>query len=188
MINNSIPDFDHNFVTPPHKGNPTNRSDLSPYICTSIEFCEKFSTSTERISILKSFLTFRELLTTYGMINGFQWIDGSFLENIEQLENRHPRDLDLVTIYWGYDINFQKQLVVKLPEFANPILSKQNYKLDHYPVDAGYSPEVTVENTRYWTQLFSHNRSGVWKGMLSIALNTPIEDANALNYLQTLVP
>ncbi len=33
--------------------------------------------------------------------------------------------------------------------------------------------------TRYWISLFSHNRLGVWKGMLRIALNTPSEDAAA---------
>jgi hypothetical protein len=57
--------------------------------------------------------------------------------------------------------------------------------LDHYPFDAGYSPIFTVEFSRYWVQLFSHNRDAVWKGMLQIGLNTAMEDANALQYLNT---
>ncbi len=119
--------------------------------------------------------------------NAIQWLDGSFLEDIEQLENRDPHDLDLITIYWGYDIPFQQNLVTSVPEFMDPQLSKANLLLDHYPFDAGYSPLQTVEMSRYWAQLFSHNRNGVWKGMLAIHLNTPADDLAAQVHLQNVV-
>src|SRR6478735_7819025 len=95
----SIPDFDHNHVLPPHLGNPTNGDDLSPYKCSSLDLCLKFATSPKRIEILKGLLAFRKKLTEFGVINGFQWLDGSFLENIEISERRNPNDLDLVTFY-----------------------------------------------------------------------------------------
>lgn len=182
-----IPDFDHNYVLPPHLGDPTSIDDVSPYKCTSLEFCERFSTSRERIEILKGFILFRGILNGYGLTNGFQWLDGSFLEDVETNEHRAPNDLDIVTIYWGYDIPFQINLVRRFPEFRDVNLSKQNYKLDHYPFDASESPIVAVDYSRYWIQLFSHNRIGVWKGMLQIALNTPIDDALALQYLNSKI-
>jgi hypothetical protein len=183
-----IPNFDHNLVLPPHTGNPVNFADLSPYPCTSNELCNKFSTSSERIGILKNFLKFRSSLRSLGLLNAIQWLDGSFLEDIEQQAKRAPRDLDCVTIYWGYDRAFQNGLVSSLPEFADPISCKKRFQLDHYPFDAGYSPLNTVEMSRYWAQLFSHNRLGIWKGMLSISVNTPIEDSSALSHLQSLMP
>lgn len=187
---NSIPDFDHNFVLPPHLGDPRGPEQLSPYPCTTLDLIQRFSTSNERRTILRGFLDFRERLRATGLTDGFQWLDGSFLEDIENnpRELRAPRDLDLVTVYWGYDQAFQKTVIATFPEFANPSMAKANFALDHYPFDAGYSPELTVEYARYWMLLFSHNRDGVWKGMLKIALDTPALDNEArllLNSTQT---
>jgi hypothetical protein len=174
-----LPNFDNNLVLPPHLGDPRLPSDLSPYPCTTLDLCQRFSTSPERRAILGKFLDFRERLRTEGLVNGFQWLDGSFLEDIEARESRPPQDLDVVTVYWSYDAAFQTGLVARFPEFANSRLSKATFSLDHYPFDAAYTPEVTVEQSRYWISLFSHNRLGVWKGMLKIDLNTPTDDADA---------
>lgn len=181
-----IPDFDHNYVIPPHLGDPTEKEHLSPYPCTILEFCTKFATSKDRIEILKNFIEFRKLLTKFGIIYGFQWLDGSFLENIEVSEKRSPRDLDIVTFFGGLTFEKQSEIIRDFPAFASPVLSKETYKLDHYAVDFAYRPDVTVENTRYWIQLFTHNRKSIWKGILKLPLNTPIDDEYALNYLATL--
>ena len=162
----AIPAFDHNLVLPPHLGSPVNPSDLSPYTASSVEMAHRFATSNERVRILTGFFNFRERLQNLGLINGFQWLDGSFLEDIESQEGRAPNDLDLVTVYWGYDQGFQQNLAQQMPEFADPMLSKQNYLLDHYPFDAGHNPIATIEYTRYWVQLFTHNRNKIWKGMI----------------------
>ena len=84
-----IPNFDHNNVLPPHLGNPTNRADLSPYSCSILELCHRFSTSNQRIQILKNFVTFRQRMNAMNIVKGFQWLDGSFLEDIEAAESRH---------------------------------------------------------------------------------------------------
>jgi hypothetical protein len=183
-----IPPFDKNLVLPPHVGDPRLPSDLSPYSVSTIELCNRFAFSPDRIAILTRYIQFRERLNALGLINGFQWLDGSFLEDIETAENRAPRDLDVVTIYFGYDIPFQQNLVNQLPEFNDPALSKTNFSLDHYPFDATYHPLNTVQTSHYWIQLFSHNRNAVWKGMLQIPLNTPIDDLQALAYLQNIAP
>lgn len=181
---NAIPDFDHNLVLPPHLGDPTRPTDLSPYPCTTVDLIEKFATSEERRRILEGYLRFRERLREEGLRRAFQWLDGSFLENVEVREGRSPADLDLVTVYWGYDLGFQQGLAEKFPEFGSPAQSKATFGLDHYPFDAGHDPAKTVEWSRYWSQLFSHNRQGVWKGMLRIDLDTETEDALAIQKLQ----
>jgi hypothetical protein len=185
---NPIPEFDHNLVLPPHLGDPVNRGQLSPYPCTTLDLCRRFGRTTERRAILGKFLDFRERLRGEGLTNGFQWLDGSFLEDVETRESRPPRDLDVVTVYWGYDGAFQTNLAGRFREFASPKLSKAAYSLDHYPFDAGFDPTLTLEYTRYWILLFSHNRQGVWKGMLKIELNTPAEDAVAREELAKATP
>jgi hypothetical protein len=181
-----IPDFDHNNVLPPHIGNPVSPNDLSPYFCSIIELCHKFSTSPQRIQILKNFIKFRQKLNSFNIVKGFQWLDGSFLENIELLENRSPKDLDVVTFFGGLTLAELSNVNYTFPEFSNPDLAKSNYLLDHYAVDYSYNPDVTVEQTRYWLQLFTHNRIGVWKGILRLPLNTSIDDQDALVYLNSL--
>jgi len=88
-----IPDFDHNNVLPPHLSNPASRADLSPYPCTVEELCHKFSTSKRRIRILKNLIAFRERMTQFGIVNGFQWLDGSFLENVEVSQGREHQEI-----------------------------------------------------------------------------------------------
>lgn len=179
-----IPAFNYNHVLPPHLGNPTLPDHLSPYECTIIEFCQHFATNPIRVNILKNYLRFRERMNHIGIINGFQWLDGSFTENIEVSEKRPPGDLDVVTFYGGVD---PSALVKVFPEFASPMVSKATYQLDHYPVDFMYDPYVTVEYTRYWIQLFTHKKgTGLWKGILKLPINTPVEDQDALNYLNSL--
>lgn len=181
-----IPEFDHNLVLPPHRGDPRFSADVSPYACTSLELCRRFATSPKRREILEHFLAFRKKIHSSGMTQGYQWLDGSFLEDVETRENRSPEDLDLLTIYWGYSTAFQEQFDLKFPEFSNHNLSKSKYRLDHYPVDIGLSPDLTVDNICYWIQLFSHNRDAVWKGMIRVELDTPEEDDKGLRYLEGL--
>ena len=58
---------------------------------------ERFAISPARAAILRGFLDYRAALHAAGIIVGFQWVDGSFVENIETLEEREPNDMDVVT-------------------------------------------------------------------------------------------
>jgi hypothetical protein len=168
-------------------GSPRKREDLSPYHCTTLELCKVFANSKHRVEILKGLLAFREKITSHGILKGFQWIDGSFTENIELTENRPPNDLDLVTFFEGINQELVEKIQTNFEAFLKPQVSKNEYKLDHYPFDYTYKPDVTVEYTRYWIQLFTHNRKGIWKGILRLELNTPKIDKLALEYLEELV-
>lgn len=181
-----IPLFDHNDVIPPHLGDPRNPSEVSPYVCTTLELCERFAYSPRRREILQGYLGFRNQLNNFNIVGGVQWIDGSFIENIESLESRSPNDIDVITIFSGL-IGIDTELVNReFPHFRDPRLSKKDFYVDHYPFDAAHSPFYTVDQTKYWIQLFTHNRLGVWKGILQVPLNTPELDEQALEYLKSL--
>lgn len=180
-----IPNFDSNLVLPPHLGNPTQPHQLSPYPCTALELCQRFGTTSERRQLLEGFLKFRTLLSAVGFATGFQWLDGSFLEDVETREDRAPQDLDVVTFYMPPDQKFNQQVAQSYPDIWNLHEIKAKYHLDHYWVDIAYNPMLTVEQTRYWIGLFSHRRDGIWKGMLRIELNTSTEDDTAKNFLRS---
>lgn len=178
-----IPDFDHNDVLPPHVGDPRKRDELTPFPASSEEVCQRFATSTERIAILAGWLDFRKELTDLGITAGFQWLDGSFLENVESSEGRPPNDLDVVTFFslpaGVAPAALLATLQSRLPEFFDRTSCKARFKLDHFPIHLGAPGPALVDSTRYWAGLFSHNRNNVWKGMLRVELNTPASDTSA---------
>lgn len=182
-----IPSFDHNHILPPHLGNPANPADISPYVSNIEDFCKRFATSKERIEILKGFINLRIQLTNIGVIEGFQWVDGSFLENIEVIEGRPPNDIDVVTFHKPISVQLKIQISKNHQNLISPTLSKSLYHTDHYLMNYCESPEKTVQMIKYWLQLFSHNRNGQWKGMVELPLNTYQDDQNALQYLNSLV-
>ncbi|WP_408872021.1 DUF6932 family protein [Gluconobacter oxydans] len=94
----SLPNWNMAGVIPPiaPESGPTG-SDRSPYEISLNDFIVRFATSQQRASILEGLLAFRRSLQTVGITQGFQWIDGSFLEHIEDTESRPPNDVDVVT-------------------------------------------------------------------------------------------
>jgi len=183
-----IPDFDHNDVLPPHLGDPRRCGELSPFPASSEEVCQRFATSPERRAILSGWLNFRQELACLGITSGFQWLDGSFLEDVEKAETRPPNDLDLITFFSLPSGMSQDDLVTKvkkqMPAFIDRSVSKASFHLDHFPVSLNSSGVNLVEQTRYWAGLFSHNRKGIWKGMLRIELNTSLADSAAMALLK----
>lgn len=183
-----IPPFDHNNVLPPYQGgDPTIRGCMSPYKSDIMEFCQHFAMTQERIAILKGFVSFRLECLKFGVQCGYQWIDGSFVENVEVSQRRAPNDVDVVTMFALPDVIMQMVIANNFPAFVSPRLSKMLYKVDHYPCLVNDTPFKTIESVKYWNQLFGHNREGVWKGMVELPLyNNDVMDMQALNYLNSL--
>ena len=180
-----IPAFDGILnVLPPHLGDPRVRADLSPYPCTIAELCNRFATSSTRKSILEGFLNFRAELFRVGL-SGFQWIDGSFLEDTETQEGRDPGDIDVVTFT---DSPMELPALCTHIASSNPFLLvrshvKATYSVDHFLMPLGSKPALIVDNTRYWYGLFSHRRDGLWKGMLVVKLTDQADDLAARTIL-----
>lgn len=175
-----IPPFDPiTNVLPPHSGDPRDPAQMSPYYCTVEELCDRFATSTARKRILQRFLDFRSELFALG-IKGFQWLDGSLVENIEMLEAREPADIDVITFVGDpADPVALNRTMATTPNLLNRTYVKSQYFVDHFWVPLGSTPALIVDQTRYWCALFSHRRNGLWKGMLVVDLINPMDDQAA---------
>ncbi len=99
MAEVSIPDWNAQGVIPPIDVSAPTSLTRSPYLVTLTDFVLKFATSPERKKILDGFLRFRAALHGLGLTSGFQWVDGSFLENVELLATLPPKDIDVVTYF-----------------------------------------------------------------------------------------
>ena len=71
----------------------------SPYVVSLTDYVLRFGDTAERNRVLNGFLRYRAALHNAGVVEGFQWLDGSFLEHIEMTEGRPPNDIDVVTFY-----------------------------------------------------------------------------------------
>lgn len=182
-----IPKFTQSGVLPPFLSgdSPVNRHTTSPYKASLVGFVTRFNTSEKRRKILLGFLKYRRLLKDRGITEGFQWIDGSFIEDVEFTQKRDPNDIDVVTFFARPDDVKEKEhwrQFVKENEFVfNTPKLRQELLCDAYVVDLDLPPHVLVENTKYWYGLFSHKKDTyLWKGMVEVALIDDEADAFTL--------
>src|SRR5438067_12351601 len=90
-----IPPFSQSLVLPPIYGNPAQRS---PYRASFTELAQRLATSDHRKQLLRGLRLYRAKLRDIG-ITGFQWINGSLVENVEELRQDNPKDVDVVTFF-----------------------------------------------------------------------------------------
>lgn len=182
-----IPAHNQSGVIPPFAPgtSPAALGSTSPYKSSMLEVAERFSIGSVRTGLLRGLIDYRSELRKEGIVSGFQWIDGSFVEDIERNKGRPPSDIDVITFaYRPNKYTHQPEwqdFVRRRLDLFSPAESKKNYKCDAYFVDMNLSPEVLVRRTIYWFGLFSHQRdSFLWKGMLEVPL---CDDTEALSYL-----
>ncbi len=171
-----IPEFDLvNNILPPFLGSPTHSLYASPYRSSFEEVASQLGTSPERLDILRGLSTFRAELRSLG-ITGFQWLDGSFVENCEAQRRRPPGDIDVVTFI---DAGCSRETVMKViqdPKFNSP-LSKPTFHTDSFFIYLGDLSRPVIKLTAFWYGLFSHRRDDfLWKGMLEIPLQSDEQD------------
>jgi len=164
--------------------------DRSPYPATLAEVVQRFATTTERCEILSGYFSHRAALHAAGLTSGFQWLDGSFLEDIETISSRAPQDIDVVT-YFSLPAGMTQAQVLA----ANPALFpadapavaafKAQYRVDAYEVDLQMPPVHLVMHTTYWYSMWSHRRNEDWKGYVQVDL-APGEDAGAIQDLHNI--
>lgn len=176
----SIPAWSSAGVLPPIRPNaPGNSADRSPYTVDLAVLFDCFATSPERRAILNGLLRFRADLHAAGITSGFQWLDGSFLEQVEVLEGRAPRDMDVVTFFYLPSGQDQKSFVQSHTLLFNHQHVKATYKMDAYFVVLGQPTDHwQVKNIAYWYSMWSHRRDGLWKGFVQVDLD-PSQDTDA---------
>jgi hypothetical protein len=175
-----IPIWTAEGVLPPlDEANPVGAT-RAPYPVSLADLVARFATSPERCAVLQGFLAYRLALHANGYIEGFQWLDGSFMEDMETIEHRPPRDLDVVSF-------------VHTPRAASPTtdeaealdhdLGKARYMVDGYFVELDDLPPRQITDwSAYWYSLWAHRRNKAWKGFLQVELR-PDEDAVAAAWL-----
>lgn len=191
LVPASIPPFNASGVLPPYVGpDPAQIGGLAPYETTLTELVTRFATSPERKQILRGFMAHRQKLLGLG-INGVQWLDGSFVEDLETSKQRSPRDIDVVTFFVRPPnlaaMQVWESFIASNEDVFRPQVAKSTYRTDPYYVDVSFGPLHVIEQTAYWSGLFSHQReTGLWKGLLKVWLDQQRDDANALQLLNAV--
>jgi len=184
-----IPAHNQSGVLPPFLPGmlPTQRSTIAPYKTSLLEVAQRFSNTPTRSEIIKGLISYRSKLHNKGITSGFQWIDGSFVEDVENNQGRPPKDVDIITFAnrpSQYNtLKLWCDFIQKERDLFSPKVNKQNYMCDAYYVDLQIQPEALVSQTKYWFGLFSHQRDTfLWKGMLEINLNNA-DDKDVISFL-----
>ena len=180
----AIPNWNSQGLLPPVDPAAPTSAERSPYAVSLKDVVMRFATTPARHSVMNGFLDYRATLHSTGLLDGFQWLDGSFMEDVETLESRPPNDIDIVTFLYSSQFNPGNLDPLTL---MNPA-SKTQFKVDAYFVELDVTPphELTLLSA-YWYSVWSHRRNDVWKGYLQVDL-APNEDADAIAWLNQSRP
>ncbi len=184
----TIPQWDDNKVLPPIRPDTPEGQEheslyRAPYVASLEQFVTRFATTPERIELANKFLDYRGALYQYGISEGFQWINGSFVENIEGRapDHRQPKDIDVVTFFYKREDTREDY-----PVLFNPSTTQLNFNVDAYGVELGLPLDMgSAALIGFWHGLWSHRRDHVWKGFIQVALD-PGEDPPAKRCLDVI--
>lgn len=166
----TIPDWNDEGAIPPiDPANPVS-VERSPYIVSLFDLLACFGNTEPRRVLLKGLLDFRAELHKAGITRGFQWINGSFVEDVENLRGRPPSDIDIVTFFYIPDGHTHEDLDKVLPD---PGTVKATFGMDAFIVTLNQTdPEILVKRSAYWAGVWSHRRDDfLWKGFVQIDLD-----------------
>lgn len=177
-------------MLPPVAGASPTDQDRSPYVISMQELVQGFGTTPRRKSLLRNLIAYRTILAGGGYQSGLQFIDGSFVEDVEA-RGKEPGDIDVFSL-----LNVPSQYVQNPPlwqqggfqfwaeEVQNQPKNKARFELDTYAILVEDFPLLgLLKNVMYWHSLFSHQRDTfAWKGFVALVLD-PVQDAAALTML-----
>lgn len=174
-------------VIPPVDDQKPTSANRSPYLLQPVDFIKIFGFTQERVTILQGLFKYRSELYKVGITSGFQWLDGSFVTDIENLEQRPPNDIDVVTFFYLPENETQQSFLPKTKNLLNTNFTKPQFKVDVYPVVLGQEINpALIDRISYWYSMWSHRKSdNMWKGFIKIELN-PNEDIQAIQILNNL--
>lgn len=177
-----IPGWNSLGLIPPCIGGATARA-RAPYAVKLADVLLRYNTCPDRLEILKGLMSFRAAVHGKNLVSGFQWLDGSFLENVEALQSRPPRDIDVVTFYRLPAGETQQSVYDRSPELFSAEYCKEHYHVDAFFACLDDVPESLVANTTYWYSVWAHQRrTYTWKGFLTVDL-ADTDDLSASNLL-----
>ena len=163
--------WDSDGFIPPIGSSDSTSSNRSPYYVSMYELVEDFGHTQARQRLLNGFLDYRAELREAGLVRGFQWVNGSFLEDVETREMRDPDDIDVVTFFHLPDGHNEETLYHAHQSIFDQSATKSKYAVDsHYVCLNTERMEYIINGSTYWYSLWSHTREGRWKGYLRIDL------------------
>ena len=180
MREGRIPDWDGDGVIPPVDPLAPASFNRSPYRAPLVDVVERFGDSPARRGLMAGLLDFRAALHGAGLVRGFQWIDGSFVENAEYSRGRSPGDVDVVTFFYVPEGHTKESLVRASPNVFDRIAIKLDFGVDSYFAGLNQNDaEIIVGRAAYWYGLWSHTKDRLrWKGFVEVDLD-PGEDEAA---------
>ncbi len=179
-----IPDWDLGGRLPPFVGSPTSGNQRSPYLVGLTDMALRLGDTATRRKLLNGLLDYRANLHAADLRDGFQWVNGSFVENTEQRDHRAPNDIDVVTFMRLPRGQSQAGLAEANPSLFDQDANRNLYGVDTYTVVLDtHDPIFLVRVASYWNSVWSHDRRLQWKGYLEINLSGD-EDAAARAVLQ----
>ena len=159
-------------LLPPYLGHPASSARRSPYAVSITDMVSRFGNTPVRRQILSGFLDFRSALHQAGLVQGFQWVDGSFVTDITKIEGREPRDIDVVTFFHlptGYTQDALRRAYSDLFDRAR---NKSLYATDAlFLVLDNTNLHYLAQRFAYYNSLWSHTRQWEWKGYLELDLS-----------------
>ncbi len=174
-------------VLPPHNGHrnggPVRQTDLSPFPATTLELCQKFGTTPERRVILRGYLQMRARLSDLQIVNGFQWVDGHFLEDYEKRTRKSPDHIRVVTFCHPSQLISDPNYARLFQPLKKCSDTRAAFHVEHSLIPLDWPANDIIEATRFQSAMLSHSDNGVWKGYVRINLNTPQDDTAAVEHL-----
>jgi hypothetical protein len=144
---------------------------MSPYNVPLTELVLRLGSTPTRRSLLMGLLDYRVACHRIGMRDGFQWVNGSFVECASPQDGGEPSDIDVVTFFHVPTGETQESLLQADASLFDFRESKAKYKIDGYFVGLDNDLQYLVRTITYWNSLWSHTRQDVRKGYLQIALS-----------------
>lgn len=175
-----------NGLLPPYDGEDAQIDCSSPFPATTLELCQKFGRTPQRREILKGFLRFRALFHQLGVTEGFQWVDGRFLEE-DGDAGAGPDYIDVVTFCKDPPLIDEPRFdEISAPLRADFDAIRKDFHVVGVLVSLDWPASEIIKQTGFYGSLYSHQQgTGIWKGMLEIQLATTKEDARAMEHLNT---
>ena len=120
-------------VRPEERALPENRS---PFEATMTQVVERFALTPQRAGLIHNLIEYRKALYAAGITDGFQWIDGSFVEHVETRprpgQAPRPHDIDIVTFY-----HLPGQQTPETIELFSASATSRRFNVDGYGIPLG---------------------------------------------------
>ena len=147
----------------------------SPYRVSLLDFVRRFGFTVERRRLLRAVLAYRGRLHSSGIVAGFQWVDGSFVEDVERTREKGPGDIDVVNFMHVPGVGGEEQFYEQHPGLFDRSTLRQDFDVDAYNVAMDPLEPATVafaiDNAVYWYSVWSHTEDSRGKGYIQLSLD-----------------